>query len=373
MTKLIRSLALFAILVWVLLSCNTPTVVPNRLLTLTTTANPVTYDQVGQTITFTYVIKNSGNVPLGPAQFTVSDSLIGTAPIDCGNNGNQPLAPNATLPPCTATYTIQPADLTAVSIANVATASGGGAGPSQPPAMAMINKSSTVVKALTLTATANPVTYDQVGQIITFTYVIKNSGNVPLGPAQFTITDSLIGATPMNCGPADKTLAPNDPNSTVTCTATYTITQADLTAVSITNIATASGGGAGPSQAASATVNKSSTVVKLLTLTTAANPLTYNQVDQIITFTYVIKNSGNVPLGPAQFTITDSLIGVAPMNCGPADKTLAPNDPNSTVTCTATYTITQADLTAVSITNLATASGAGAGPSQAASATVNKQ
>ena len=84
-------------------------------------------------------------------------------------------------------------------------------------------------------------------------YVIKNSGNIVLGPAQFTVSDNLVSPAPINCSNAATLL---DIGQTVTCTATYTITQNDLTSVSVTNIATASGGGAGPSPSASAPVNK---------------------------------------------------------------------------------------------------------------------
>jgi hypothetical protein len=108
----------------------------------------------------------------------------------------------------------------------------------------------------------------------------------------------------------------------------------------------------------------------LLTLTTMASPTTYNQAGQVIAFMYVIKNSGNGNLGPAQFTVTDGLIGTAPFNCGAANTTLAPN---ATVTCTMNYTITQPDMTIASIANNATASGGGAGPSQSASTTVTRQ
>jgi len=328
-----------------------------KALSLTITANPTSYDQVGQQISYTYVIKNSGTTSLGPDQFKVTDSLISATAFNCGNAGTT-LASNATVT-CTATYTITQADLNAVSITNLATASGGGAGQS-PTATFTINKG---LKALTLTTTPSSATYEQAGQQITYTYVIKNNGATTIGPAQFTITDTPVSPTPLNCGAATS-LAPN---ATVTCTAIYTITQADMAAVSVTNIATAAGGGVGPSQNATSTINKAA---KALSITTTANPTTYNQAGQQITFTYVIKNSGNVTLGPAQFTVTDVLIGPTAINCADANVTLAPN---ATINCTAVYTITQADMGAVSITNVATASGAGVGPSSPASVTVNKQ
>jgi hypothetical protein len=100
---------------------------------------------------------------------------------------------------------------------------------------------------------ASPPTYNQAGQVIAFMYVIKNGGTGNLGPTQFTVTDGLIGAAPINCGAANTTLAPN---ATVTCSVNYTTTQPDMSVASIANNAIASGGGVGPSQPASVTVTR---------------------------------------------------------------------------------------------------------------------
>jgi len=95
--------------------------------------------------------------------------------------------------------------------------------------------------------------YSGTGEVITLTYVIKNNGNTTLGPAQFTINDSLLGDTALSCGAADTSLAPNE---LITCTAIYTTTQADVDAGSITSSATASGGGAASPQPENTTINK---------------------------------------------------------------------------------------------------------------------
>ncbi len=220
-------------------------------------------------------------------------------------------------------------------------------------------------KTLSVTVAANPTAYNQTGQVITFTYTVKNSGTESLGPAQFTVSGGLLGSTPLNCGAASSALAAG---ATLTCTSTYTVTQEDMTVNSISHQVTASGGGAGPSQAASVTVNKSTAA--LLTLTIAANPLTYSQAGQIITFTYAIKNSGSTNLGPAQFTITGGLHGATPVNCGDAAATILPG---GTLTCTASYTITEADLAVPTLSHLVIAAGGGAAPSQPASITLTKQ
>jgi len=74
---------------------------------------------------------------------------------------------------------------------------------------------------LSLSKTANPKTYTQVGQVIDYTYVLTNNGNVALtGP--FTVTDNKLGT--FTCGSAT-TLAPG---GSVTCTKSYTIKASDL-------------------------------------------------------------------------------------------------------------------------------------------------
>jgi len=104
--------------------------------------------------------------------------------------------------------------------------------------------------ALTLVKTASPQTYAKAGDVIHYSYVLTNSGNVPLeGP--FTVADDK--ASDEAC-PVTLSLAVN---SSLTCTASYTITSADVWAGSVTNTAAASGtyaGDAVASNSAQATV-----------------------------------------------------------------------------------------------------------------------
>lgn len=455
-----------------LVTTTVPTV-QSKILSLTVSANPTTYSQSGQSITFTYTLKNDGVAQIGPAQLSVTDTLISQTPFNCGNP-DATIAPGATLT-CTSTYSISAADLEKTSISNNAIASGGNAKPSSAVSVA-ITKSGTssgvtlqhtvqkgewlwqiarcygadpaqtvaansqlpdaseltpgvvvtvpnagskgavhkppepcvtlytvksgdtwgsiasahgadpgftqyvnenvfsvgsVIKvphytagmnfqvpssstptttSLTLTVTANLTTYGSVGQTITFTYLIRNSGSTTLGPTQFTINDSLLSATPFNCGVADTTLAPN---ATVTCSANYTVTQADMEKSSIANNATASGGGAGPSQPDSETVTRS---VSTLNLSVVPVPSTYSQVGQLITITYIITNGGTTDIGPTQFTITDTLVGASPFNCGSSNTTLVVN---GNVTCSTNYTITEANMGQASISTNAIAAGGG--------------
>jgi len=97
--------------------------------------------------------------------------------------------------------------------------------------------------ALTLVKSASPPTYDEVGDIISYSFLVTNTGNVSLtGP--ITISDNK--ATNESCpsvttvGNLDSEL---DPTEYITCTASYTITQTDMDNLSVTNIASASADG----------------------------------------------------------------------------------------------------------------------------------
>src|SRR5205085_5753206 len=318
-----------------------------RALSLTKTADPTTYDHVGQAINYSYTITNSGNVTLtGP--FSVSDDQ---ATVSCAQPGDNALSPNEAMT-CSATHAITQADLDGGSVTNHATANNGTGNSNEASATATAQQN----PALSLSKAASPTSYSAVGQVISYTYVLKNTGNVTLaGP--FTVSDDK--AT-VSC-PA---LTPNSlaPQATTTCTASYTVTQPDLNGGSVTNHATATNGTTTSNQA-QATVKAVQT--KSLSLTKTAAPLTYSAVGQAITYTYVLKNTGTVTLaGP--FSVSDDKQGVInPCGSGP----LAPG---ASTSCSSTRTITQADLVAGSITNKATASGNGA-TSNEATATVTAQ
>ena len=139
-------------------------------------------------------------------------------------------------------------------------------------------------------------TLNTVGQTINYNYVVTNNGSTAL-EGQVTISDNKV--TPVNCPPVNTVGNQNnnlDTGESITCTGSYAITQADLNAGSVTNTASATIGGL--------TTNPVSTTVqmtqaKVLEFTGIANPTTYNQASQTITFTYSIKNTGTSTLGPA--------------------------------------------------------------------------
>ena len=97
--------------------------------------------------------------------------------------------------------------------------------------------------ALTMFKSANPLTFNTVGELINYSYVVRSTGNVPVtGP--ITVSDSLMTVTcpPVSSvGNGDGDL---DPGESLVCTSSYTVQQVDFDAGFITSSSTASGGNA---------------------------------------------------------------------------------------------------------------------------------
>jgi len=270
MTKLTRSFILSVIVASIMASCSFSTSQPDQIalatpslaatiIELTVQADTsIPFNTIGQIIKYTYNVKNAGAASVaGPVAVTgaTCPELNTIGNLDAVFDVNEILI-------CTSDYTITQADLDKGSVTSIATATVSGIN-SNPVTTAVPTLQPVALK---LTKTANPVNYDQVGQTVTYTYVITNSGATTLGPAQFTVTDTGISA-PINCGDAAASLATN---ATVICSATYTVTQADMDAGTVTTNATASGGGVAPSQPASATLTKGAVVQSNPNLTAAS-------------------------------------------------------------------------------------------------------
>ena len=92
-----------------------------------------------------------------------------------------------------------------------------------------------------------------------------------------------------------------DPGESITCTASYSITQADLNAGSVTNVAKASAGGIDSNQD---TETVDGVQTKTLSLAKSASPSNYDSVGDVISYSYLVTNTGNVRLaGPV--TVAD--------------------------------------------------------------------
>ena len=352
--------------------------VPSRALAISVTANPASYYQANQTITFTYTIKNNGTAPLGPAQFTVTDTLISASAFNCGNP-DASLAAGATLN-CSANYITTQDDTNKASIANNAVAAGGGANPS---AAASISVAKGAAPAIAKGTTVSHTVVDgewlwQIARCYGADPAKAVAANPQLANAAqlkkgMVVTIPNIGSNGAIHAPPEPCVTKHIVKAGDTWTSIASLYGADPGFTQYVNSNTLNVGSevkvphytAGMNFQVSNTTNTTSTLKVAVT----ASASSYSAAGQIVTYTYVITNTGTATLGPAQFTITDTLISASAFNCGAPNTSLVTN---ATVSCQANYTITADDMNKASISNNATGAGGGASSSPAVSISISK-
>jgi LPXTG-site transpeptidase (sortase) family protein len=290
-----------------------------------TSGNP--YSVEGAEVDYEYIVTNDGDITLDGPVTIDDDQATVTCPVVSSLNPGDSVT-------CSASHTISQADIDAGSLTNTATAHADGVDSNTATATANATQTPelTLVKNIT---SGDP--YAAAGDVIDYEYVVTNTGNITLHGAVTVDDDQTIVTCPF--------VAQLAPSESVTCTASHTVTQANVDNGSLTNIATAHEDGVDSNTAtatATASMNPSLELVKSIT---SGN--TYSVVGSTIEYQYVVTNNGNVTLNGA-VTIDDDHVSVT---C-PSISSLAPSD---SVTCTATYTVTLADLNTGSVTNTATA------------------
>jgi uncharacterized repeat protein (TIGR01451 family) len=191
----------------------------------------------GETIDYTFTITNTGNVTL--TNITLSDPL---APVTGGPIAS--LAPGASdTATFTASYAVDQGDIDAGSVANTATADSDQTGPTAD------GDTTTLPQAPGLSLTKFG-TFDDggdgvadVGDVVSYTFTIVNTGNVTLTNVTLDDLDPLVTVL----GGPIASLAVGATDSS-TFTATYAITQDDVDAGSVTNTATADSDQSAPVQ-----------------------------------------------------------------------------------------------------------------------------
>ena len=319
-------------------ACVPPPVPPLPSIDVQKSASPASVSAPGQTVSYSFLVTNTGNVTL--SSVAVSDPLVGLSAVTC---------PVATLAPgasttCTASYTVTQTDIDAGSIANTATAAG-----SAPNGSAVNDSDSETVIAvrtpsISLVKSVTPATVSAAGDSVAYSFLVTNTGNVTL--ASVGVSDPLPGLSTITCPVA--TLAPG---VSTTCTASYAATQTDIDSGSIPNTATASGTPpAGPAVTATDDAVVTAPAAPSITVDKSSSPLTVSAAGDVIAYSFLVTNTGNVTL--ASVGVSDPLSGLSAVTCPVA--TLAPG---VSTTCTASYTVSQTDIDAGSIANTATASG----------------
>ena len=263
-------------------------------LTLTKTASLSLATETGMRIDYTYTFQNAGNVTIsGP--YSIQDDKIKS--VNCsGATGN--LLPNASKT-CTASYTTTQADLDEGSIVNTATAKAKFFAQDVTSTPAQATVITFTGPRLRLQKTASPTTMSNVpGQIITYTYTLKNTGGVPLsGP--YKVTDDKIKN--VSC-PGSGTL---NPAQSLTCTATYTTTPEDVSQGGVTNNASATAMNAGVPLASN------SVTAFVPVYVCSGDTLTFGPVSNVDNVTWTLNNNSGIQLRISSISITWSNNGAS--------------------------------------------------------------
>jgi len=263
---------------------------------------------------------------------------------------------------CTATHTVNAADMRAGSVTNTASvhaaAVTGGAN--------LNIDSNTVTDNLTLSTSLSVVkSYTSAaptvaGDVISYRIVVTNTGTIAL--SNVSANDPLISN--LSC-PSTPSL---NPGSSITCTGSYTVVSGDVTAGGVVNTASASGTDPYTSNLVSGTSNTiilpltaptptptptppaplgpnpSMTVVKALTGTAPT------KVGDTVGYTITVTNNGDIALAGVNVTDANATLGTCSVAL-PA--TLAVG---ASITCAATHVVTDADFKAGHVDNTAVAS-----------------
>ena len=202
------------------------------------TTPPFAVDRAGDVVSYSIVVTNTGNQTL--TGVSVSDPRLANLDCNAGTAGNQ-----------TSGFTLAPgavADLHRAATRSLQADidnNGGGDGDIDNTATADSNQTTPVTDSESVPLTQSPALnvvktvtssgpYDSVGDVITYSITVTNTGNQTL--TGVTVTDPGVGAVLGACTPAiPATLAPG---ASVVCAATHAVTQADIDAGSYTNVAT---------------------------------------------------------------------------------------------------------------------------------------
>jgi uncharacterized repeat protein (TIGR01451 family) len=313
-------------------------------LTLVKSVKPLVAARAGATVTFSYLVTNTGNVTLTDVHpKDTSFSGTGTpSPITC---------PATVLDPgqhetCADRYKLTQADVNAGKVTNTATATG------TPPSGAPVTSSPSSAKvtiparpAIAIHKSASAKSLSRAGDTVRYHYLVTNTGNVTL--RDIKINDLLPGLSAVACPSA--TL---NPAKDMTCAASYQLTEANANAGKVTNTATTSGT---PPSGARVTSPPSSVTVTIpadpgLSILKSASPGSFDTAGTTVHYSYLVTNTGNVTL--TGIKVNDLLPGLSAVAC--PSTTLSPG---RDMTCTATYVTTAADLRAGSVANTATVTG----------------
>ncbi|MFD1859440.1 DUF7507 domain-containing protein [Aeromicrobium camelliae] len=313
--------------------------------------------RAGDTVEYEFTVTNTGNVTL--TDVTLDDPLPGLSDIVFGDWPGEAgvLAPGESVT-ATATYELTQADVNAGQVENTVTATG------TPPSGDPVENTDKEIVTITPDASINVVksgglaegAQGRAGDTVEYEFMVTNTGNVTL--TGVTLDDPLPGLSEIVFGDWPGEAGVLEPGESVTATATYELTQADVNAGQVENTVTATG----TPPSGDPVENTDNHVVDVpqasaidLVKSGALAEGAQGVAGDTVEYGFTITNTGNVTL--TEVALSDELEGLSDIVFGDWPGEAGMLQPGESVTATATYTLTQADVNAGGVDNVATATG----------------
>lgn len=235
---------------------------PRMTVAKSSTTSSVT--AANQVVPYSYLVTNTGNITLTGISL-IDDNIDGS--VSCPA-ASLPPAPGANTMTCTAQHTVTQAEMNAGgNLTNNVTASSNEA----PDATDSLSIPITQTPGMSVVKSSTATAYSMVGDVLDYEIAITNTGNITL--TNISLDDPLTSdeSCPVN------TL---DPNTSTTCTASYTVMESDLSNGSISNTASADSDQTTPQSSNTVTINFDPSQVRARTSRIIANFMS-RRADQI--------------------------------------------------------------------------------------------
>ena len=321
-------------------------------VTKTTTSKPAngsTY-ALGEQIAYDVKVTNTGN--LTATDVVVEDQLAGATLAEGQSAEVGTLAPGASAT-VKYVYTVTESDILAGKVVNSATASGktDGGDPTVTPGTKEDETDTANGKiSVTKTTTSEPADGKayKLGETISYKIVVKNEGNLTVN--NIKVNDANAD------GFDEQTIESLAPGASAEFDATHMVTEADIQAGKVENVATAKGTDSSDKEADSKgtdteptdTPDAALTVTKTAEQNGSAADGAF-KLGETINYSITVKNTGNQTV--KNITVTD------PNADGFGEKTVESLEPGQSETFPATHKVTEADILAGTVVNTATAKG----------------
>jgi uncharacterized repeat protein (TIGR01451 family) len=318
------------------------TIVQTPAVALVKTATLSGSGILGDVITYTFTVTNTGTSTLNNIVVTdpmIITSFIGSPILSLAVGASSDI---------TATYTITQADIDTGSVTNSATVTSD-EGATDVSGTTIDNNTSTIttIPAVALVKTATLSGSGILGDVITYTFRVTNTGTSTLN--NIVVTDPMAGLSSLTGSPILSLAV----GASSDITATYTITQSDIDTGSVTNSALVTAqdpDGNDITDVSGTTIdNNTSTITTIpaVALVKTAIVSGTGTLGDVITYTFRVTNTGTSTLN--NIVVTDPMVGLSSLTGSPILSLAV----GASSDITATYTITQSDIDTGSVTNSA--------------------